>query len=67
MLVHLLLGTIRTNLNSYVPNITPAGCLALAATVARRSANPVRDFLHRYLGREHIFSATTVSSLPSIV
>jgi hypothetical protein len=46
----------------YVPNITSAGAVVLAANCAKRSVVPVRDFLHRYLGREHIFSASTVSS-----
>ncbi|CAO2650561.1 Nn.00g018530.m01.CDS01 [Neocucurbitaria sp. VM-36] len=44
----------------YIPNLTSAGALALAATVAMRSAIPVRNFLQRYLlGREHVFSAAT--------
>jgi hypothetical protein len=46
---------------SFVPNITPSCALIIAATCARRSAIPIRDFLHRYLGREYIFSAFTVS------
>lgn len=42
----------------YIPNLTSACALGLTATVAKRSAIPVRDFLHRYLKREHIFSAS---------
>jgi hypothetical protein len=46
----------------YIPNITSAGALVLAATCAQRSTIPIRDFLQRYLGREYMFSVFTVSS-----
>ncbi|KAH3952389.1 hypothetical protein HBH98_175250 [Parastagonospora nodorum] len=43
----------------FIPNLTPHGALLLAATCARRSAIPMRDFLHRYLGRQQAFSVRT--------
>ncbi|KAH7095359.1 hypothetical protein FB567DRAFT_601211 [Paraphoma chrysanthemicola] len=49
------------DVDSYVPNITSGCALVLAATIAQRSASPVRGFLHRYLGREHVFIASTTS------
>jgi hypothetical protein len=47
---------------SYIPNITSCGAIVLAGTCAQRSAVPIREFLHRYLGREHTFSASIVSA-----
>jgi hypothetical protein len=47
----------------FIPNLTPAGALTLAATVSRRTANPLRDFLHRYLLRETLFTVSTVRFL----
>ncbi|KAH6838454.1 hypothetical protein BKA58DRAFT_395667, partial [Alternaria rosae] len=43
----------------FIPNLTSAAAVCLAATVAERSAVTLRDFLHRYLKREVVFSATT--------
>lgn len=52
---------VNTNYASFLPNPTSAAALALAATVALRTANPLRDFVQRYLLREHRFSLSTVS------
>ncbi|KAF2739823.1 hypothetical protein EJ04DRAFT_425947 [Polyplosphaeria fusca] len=43
----------------------PAGALALVATVSLRTVIPLRDFLQRYLKREHRFSVSTVSGAES--
>jgi len=50
-------------ISRFIPNLTPAGALTLAATVSRRIANPLRDFLHRYLLRENLFAVSTVRFL----
>ncbi|KAK7193898.1 hypothetical protein PSPO01_00571 [Paraphaeosphaeria sporulosa] len=46
----------------FLPDLSPATALVLASSVALRSTIPVRNTMHRYLTRECIFSATTVSS-----
>ncbi|OAL50526.1 hypothetical protein IQ07DRAFT_679915 [Pyrenochaeta sp. DS3sAY3a] len=43
----------------YIPNLTSVGAFALIGTLARRAVNPVRGFLHRYLGRHHFISIST--------
>jgi hypothetical protein len=51
----------ETDAARFVPNLTPDGALVLIATAAKRSTTSIRQFLHRYLAREHIFTTSLVS------
>ena len=52
---------VRLMFHRYIPNVSPVGALAIIAAVSRRGVLPFRNFLHRYLTREQLFSVKTVS------